>query len=226
MAISVETLALAKKFAKSYTDSATEGLSGGVKYKGAVNYYDLLPASPKLGDAYTVVYKGTSQEAEQVSDGSEYVWGKIDNVAQWILFGASVPDIPEPTSVDNGKTLGVENGAYALVAGSGGDNYYSHSILIYSNNGYARASCTIINKSSVPFTFTSMKQYMSAHQGSMHCLSAVGLYLSDSKVFTIVGLTGSSDGTSVYAVILDSTMRFGEVSAGFNNLSDTVVQIS
>lgn len=120
MALSVETLALAKKFAKSYTDSATEGISGGVKYKGAVNYYDLLPASPKLGDAYTVVYKGTSQEAGQVSDGSEYVWGKIDNVAQWILFGVSVPDIPEPTSADNGKMLGVDNGAYTLVAGSSG----------------------------------------------------------------------------------------------------------
>lgn len=31
-----------------------------------------------------------------------------------------IPQIPKPTTADNGKTLGVENGAYALVEGGGG----------------------------------------------------------------------------------------------------------
>ena len=56
----VVTLALAKKGAKQYTDTAIAGLGKGVNYKGAVNYYNDLPNNATEGDAYTVRYKGTS----------------------------------------------------------------------------------------------------------------------------------------------------------------------
>ena len=119
MALSIETLALAKKFAKSYTDTATEGLANGIKYKGEVNYIDLLPSSPKVGDAYTVKYKGTSQEAGTDVDGGEYVWGKYEGTNQWILFG---PDMSQFITASGLKTINnqslVGSGNIAIVTNS------------------------------------------------------------------------------------------------------------
>lgn len=42
------------------------------------------------------------------------------------------PDIPTPTTADNGKILGVTNGAYALqeASGGGGTQLYEHSVYI------------------------------------------------------------------------------------------------
>ena len=73
----VVTLALAKKGAKQYTDTAIAGLGKGVIYKGAVNYYNDLPNNVTEGDAYTVRYKGTSGtiafNAEFVRVSTEWV---------------------------------------------------------------------------------------------------------------------------------------------------------
>lgn len=56
----------------------------GVKYKGAVNYYNDLPATGnEIGDAYTVKYAGSSGTTP---DGTEYVWGELSGVTQWIDF--------------------------------------------------------------------------------------------------------------------------------------------
>lgn len=60
-------------------DSAAAGL----KYKGAVNYYSNLPNNAEEGDAYTVLYAGSSGT---VADGTEYVWGKVSGTLQWIDF--------------------------------------------------------------------------------------------------------------------------------------------
>lgn len=74
---------MAVKKAKAYTDSKTSGLGGGVTYKGSVDYYSNLPASPESGDAYTVMYAGSSGT---VADGTEYVWGLNTNTGnmEWI----------------------------------------------------------------------------------------------------------------------------------------------
>lgn len=73
----VVTLALAKKGAKQYTDTAIAGLGKGVIYKGTVNYYNDLPNNATEGDAYTVRYKGTSGtiafNAEFVRVSTEWV---------------------------------------------------------------------------------------------------------------------------------------------------------
>lgn len=47
-----------------------------------------------------------------------------------ILISAQEPNIPTPTTADNGKVLGVTNGAYALqeAGGGGGTQLYSHEI--------------------------------------------------------------------------------------------------
>ena len=60
-------------------DSAAAGLT----YKGAVNYYSNLPNNAEEGDAYTVLYAGSSGT---VADGTEYVWGKVGGTLQWIDF--------------------------------------------------------------------------------------------------------------------------------------------
>lgn len=79
------TLAAAKSYSKTYTDSAISGIGGGISYKGAVNYYSNLPNNPSVGDAYTVKYKGSSGTDP---DGSEYVWGNYEDTNQWIKLGA------------------------------------------------------------------------------------------------------------------------------------------
>lgn len=55
----------------------------GIKYKGEVNYYADLPNNAEIGDAYTVKYAGSSGTT---LDGTEYVWGAVSGVNQWINF--------------------------------------------------------------------------------------------------------------------------------------------
>lgn len=82
----VVTLALAKKSAKQYTDTAIAGLGKGINYKGAVNYYNDLPNNATEGDAYTVRYKGISGT---IAFNAEYV--RVST--EWVQLG--------PESVSN-----------------------------------------------------------------------------------------------------------------------------
>ena len=65
------------------TDDKATAAAAGLKYKGAVNYYNDLPNDAEIGDAYTVLYAGSSGT---VPDGTEYVWGELNGTAQWIDF--------------------------------------------------------------------------------------------------------------------------------------------
>lgn len=80
------TLALAKKGAKQYTDTAIINLPKGVVYKGSVDYYTNLPGDASLGDCYSVMYKGTSGTTAY---GAEYVWGVNTSTStqEWIKIG-------------------------------------------------------------------------------------------------------------------------------------------
>ena len=61
--------------------------------------------------------------------------------------GDSNPTIPTPTTSDNGKVLGVENGAYALqAASSSGTQLYHHLILLADGT-----LLSVINKNSEPY---------------------------------------------------------------------------
>lgn len=81
-------------------------LPKGVIYKGAVDYYSLLPAEPEVGDCYTVKYAGS--EGTTVS-GAEYVWGLDGESNAWIKMGddlslyAKLTDIPVATNVPNSE---------------------------------------------------------------------------------------------------------------------------
>lgn len=57
----------------------------GLKLKGAVNYYTDLPTTGvQEGDAWTVLYSGTSGTEAL---GLEYAWAEYNNVLQWIPIG-------------------------------------------------------------------------------------------------------------------------------------------
>ena len=62
-------------------EKVVEGIADGIKYKGAVDYYADLEAisTKKIGDCYTVKYKGSSGTEEC---GDEYVWGKYEGTNQ------------------------------------------------------------------------------------------------------------------------------------------------
>lgn len=79
---------LALKRAKSYADKLFGKVpTGGLIWRGAVNYYADLPTKVEVGDCYTVKYLGASGTDVE---GIEYAWGKLDGKLQWIPLG---PDI-------------------------------------------------------------------------------------------------------------------------------------
>lgn len=79
---------LALKKAKAYADKLFGKVpTGGLFWRGAVNYYADLPTNAEVGDCYTVKYLGDS--GTDVG-GIEYAWGKLDGKLQWIPLG---PDI-------------------------------------------------------------------------------------------------------------------------------------
>lgn len=79
---------LALKKAWSYADKLFGKVpTGGLFWRGAVNYYADLPTNAEVGDCYTVKYLGDS--GTEVG-GIEYAWGNLDGKLQWIPLG---PDI-------------------------------------------------------------------------------------------------------------------------------------
>lgn len=86
-------------------------LSGGVHLKGAVDYYNNLPASPSEGDAYTVRYQGTSGTDPL---GVEYAWATYQGTPQWIPIGVDPSVFAKATDEADDRAALVE-----LVDGGG-----------------------------------------------------------------------------------------------------------
>ena len=76
-----------KAYARACADKAIGGLSTGISWKGAVDYYAGLPTTANVGDAYTVRYSGTSGNNGL---GAEYAWGPCDGKNQWIRISPPV----------------------------------------------------------------------------------------------------------------------------------------
>lgn len=64
--------------------AAVTALAGGVHLRGAVNYYADLPVTPAEGDAYTVLYAGSSGTTP---NGIEYAWADYEGTLQWVPIG-------------------------------------------------------------------------------------------------------------------------------------------
>ena len=69
---------------KSSIAAATEPLSEGMTYKGAVDYYGDLPDDAETGDLYLVRYQGSSGTAQL---NARYVWGPVGETDAWQYVG-------------------------------------------------------------------------------------------------------------------------------------------
>ena len=85
-------LAIQGKNKAEEVEEKVNALSKGMTLRGEVDYYDLLPADPEVGDVYSVKYKGTSTEGGTELSGQEYVWGDHNGTNTWILLG---PDMAQ-----------------------------------------------------------------------------------------------------------------------------------
>lgn len=132
--------------------------------------------------------------------------------------GGGNPSIPTPTAADNGKVLGVANGAYALQAASGGGGSakrYCHNIRLDLNNNSVYFSVTDYNSAEysslsdvVPIAKTA---YISG------CITEKGKSPDFSSfVYQMIELDNKSDGGGVYAYYLDGTGDRKYVM-GYNN---------
>lgn len=81
-------------------------LSGGVHLKGAVDYYNNLPATPSEGDAYTVRYQGTSGTDPL---GIEYAWATYQGTPQWIPIGVDPSVFAKQTEMNCVANLCAKN---------------------------------------------------------------------------------------------------------------------
>lgn len=142
MAISIETLVLAKNFAKSYTDAVVATFPRGMAYRGAVDYYSDLPSDAENGDVYTVKYAGSTGEDPL---GVEYGWGTYEGTDQWVDLG---PDLsryqPLLVSGENIKTI---NGNSILGSGNMiiATNYEFPSSWSSYTSGTTKAFCDVVN---------------------------------------------------------------------------------
>lgn len=87
---------LDEDYTKEQIDEKFSAIAGGIHYKGEVNYYSDLPNDAEGGDAYTVKYAGSSGST---LDGSEYVWGAVSGVYQWIDFSKDTYTKAEVTAL-------------------------------------------------------------------------------------------------------------------------------
>lgn len=114
----------ALKEAKSYTDTSIAAIINGLQYRGAVNYYDdLANVAKKIGFVYTVMYKGSSGTDP---DGTEYVWGEYESVAQWIPLG---PDISakadKVANATTGHLAGLDSNGNLIDSGKSPSDFYT-----------------------------------------------------------------------------------------------------
>ena len=112
--------------------------------------------------------------------------------------GGGGADIPTPTAEDNGKMLGVDNGAYALVEG-GGKKLYAH----YIRCGQG-INTVIVNDDSTAFTSASLGAFLlelNATNGQ-RCIPTTSIISvdSDGKLKIQHGLMTNASGSAVSTV--------------------------
>ena len=117
-------------------------LSGGVHLKGAVDYYNDLPASPSEGDAYTVRYQGTSGTEPL---GIEYAWSTYQGTPQWIPIGVDPSVYAKQTEMDVVANAGAKNLLNFDAIGSSVNVYgktYTHNGITYTLNADMTVTAT------------------------------------------------------------------------------------
>ena len=72
--IIARALALKAQNKAKFVEDILSTFPTGLTYKGAVDYFDLLPAVADIGFTQTIKYSGTSAEAGTNIDGREFTW--------------------------------------------------------------------------------------------------------------------------------------------------------
>ena len=201
MSLDVVTLALAKAFSKQYTDSAISGISGGIHYKGAVNYYSDLPNNAEVGDAYTVKYKGSSGTE---TDGQEYVWASYEGTNQWIAFGPDMSQFqPLLVSGTNIKTVNNESllgsGNISIVANVAFEPLYSIDTII--TNGTSTGDTLVSLHCDATVTIAPDTDYQLPTT-----ISVVGCDYTYDNITGVIALSQATDDVTITATCVPSSV--------------------
>ena len=137
-------------------NNAIASLPRGLIYKGAVDYYSNLPASPEVGDCYTVRYKGDSGTTPS---GKEYAWGPIDNVNQWIDLGPDLSGFVERQTTT------------------------SNSYRVYAFNDGGDAAIAVVNGTSTGTVETTADAIPKSTNGRIRVATPVGPYHAANKKY-------------------------------------------
>lgn len=122
--------------------------------------------------------------------------------------------LPTPSADDNGKVLGVEDGAYALVAGSGGGTQlYRHNITL--DFGGPAAKVAVISTSNEQFTIDDFKGVKSGNIENRKLILAILLCGTGRYVGSFTG--GAFPSNWVYFKTVDLGMGNTEFTVYVNN---------
>lgn len=209
----------------------SEDLVANISFTSNGNSYNKLDVRLLFGPNFEILYNETivcdqtgfndpADKTIQITDISALT--NVNDFTQWLTAnatkqggGASVSyeyvamqEVPTPTTADNGKVLGVTNGAYALQESSGGGStkkLYRHIIVTdefeargvnlyivssdseayggfmsFFNTCIATNYVNIDHDSSVPVSISGMFKYTTNSGGSFVTMSFIGIIDSDS----------------------------------------------
>lgn len=124
----------------------------------------------------------------------------------------SGPEIPTPTTSDNGKILGVANGAYALqeASGGGGTELYIHVLCFEPSVGTVKIYLTLINDRAFKYpdfisAFCAVLDRIDGYNSpETYIYPATGYESEGQKIYGITGSYDSSDVEVNLIVYVDS----------------------
>ena len=185
---SPETYGAAVNAAKTYTDAALANFPKGINYKGSVNYYGDLPNNAEEGDAYTVKYTGSSGTD---ADGTEYAWGKDNNVFSWIALGADMSQYQK--LLVSGVNINTVNGQSLLGSGNLVAGTYQTFPAGWTTDSTTAAFCAAVNSDATAVAGC-------AYLGELYCSDLPASIVNAEAVVEVVDGTGTS-GKTIHIVI-------------------------
>lgn len=195
--------------AQTFSSINTVTFGGGIVIYHSPSGTDVYPSGTDIHVYRDGAWKDAAYKTIQITDISSL--SNVDEFTQWLTAnatggGASVSyeyvamqEVPTPTTADNGKVLGVTNGAYALQE-AGGRQLYQHNIKLKNttqNFSNSLVYFSLINDVASPYTtvmqvataLASMNLTLSSEGG----LPATGMYSAYSdRVMCVVGSKGGS----------------------------------
>lgn len=134
---------------KTYSiDKILQILSSSMRYKGQVNYYDLLPTTGNVaGDTWNVKYSGTSSQGGTDLDGDNYCWSGTswDNLSGEYRAGVGIQiegKVISATGISFNVGSGIKitgSGSNAVLETRNGDGLEYQNVGTTANPIYANA---------------------------------------------------------------------------------------